>query len=88
MKATWINNSVEFVQWKGDNIEEIKDFVFGHRVFMSVDNTSEIYIEGIGVAGIKDYIYKSGYYDYAPILISSWKVFPRIINEDIGSGLN
>lgn len=88
MKATWKNNSVEFIQWKGDNLKEIEDFVGkDHKIFIAADGSNEIYIRGIGIAIKTDYLYKNGNYIYSPITISSWKMFPRLVNEDIGSGL-
>lgn len=87
MKATWKTNSVEFVQWN-NNIDEVKAFVGDHKVFVSTDNSGEIFISGVGIARSGDYICKNGNYAYTPLSIYSWKVFPRIINEDIGSGLS
>ena len=87
MKATWKNNSVEFVQWKGNNIDEVKTFVGDKKVFMSTDNSGEIFVSGVGVVRKCAYICKNGYYEFTPLFICSWKVFPRIVNEDIGSGL-
>lgn len=88
MKATFKDNSVEFVQWKGNNIDEVKSFVGDKKVFMSTDNSNEIFVCGVGIVPIYDYIYKAGYYTYNSLRICSWKVFPRIVNEDIGSGLS
>lgn len=88
MQATWKNNSVKFVQWRGDNIDEVKDFVKDKKVFISTDNSGELFVNGVGVVRKSDYVCKNGYYEYSPLFICSWKVFPRIINEDIGSGLS
>lgn len=87
MMATWKNNSVEYVQWNGSNLYEIENFVGNdHKVFMSTDGSGEIYVNGIGTVGKNDYLCRSKNYAYNPIQIYSWKVFPRIVNEDIGTG--
>ena len=89
MKATWKNNSVEFVQWNGSNLYEVENFIGkDHKVFLSTDGSDEIYVKDIGIVGKNDYLCRNGNYTYNPIQIYSWKVFPRIVNEDIGSGLS
>lgn len=86
MKATWQNNSVEFVQWKGNNIEDVKSFVKEDRtVFLATDGSMELYIVGTGRVRTGDYICKNGNYAFNSLQIYSYKVFPRIINEDINS---
>ena len=87
MKATWKNNSVDFVKWNGDNLDEVKEFVGDKKVFLATDNSDEIYICGVGIVRKGDYICKNGYYIYSPLFVCSWKEFPRLVNEDIGSGL-
>ena len=87
-RATWQTNSVSFVQWKGNNIEEVKEFVGKeHKIYTPIDESKEIYVHGIGIVREQDYLCKNENYAYNPIQILSWKVFPRLINEDIGSGL-
>lgn len=89
--ATWKNNTVEFIQWTGNNLYEVEEFVEkasqGTKIFISTDGSNEIYVIGVGIVRQNDYLYKSGNYTYSPILVSSWKVFPHIVNEDIRSGL-
>ena len=46
-----------------------------------------VYGNGGHVVRKGDYICKNGYYIYSPLLVCSWKEFPRLVNEDIGSGL-
>lgn len=88
-KATWKNNAVTFVQWNGDNLTEVQDFVGKeHKIYKPIDNGNELYIKGIGIIGNGDYICKNQNYAYNTFDIYSWKTFPRLINEDIGSGLD
>ena len=84
--ATYKDNSVRYIQWNGNNLDEVKQFV-GERVFLATDGSEELYISNLGIVRKMHYICKDNNYAYKPFVVYSWKVFPRIINEDIGSGL-
>lgn len=85
--ATYKDSSVRYVQWNGCNLDEVKQFV-GERVFIATDGTEELYICNIGIVRKMQYICKNNCYAHIPFTVYSWKVFPRIVNEDIGSGLS
>ena len=87
-EATWNNNKVKFVQWDGLNIDIVKEFVKDHKIYRSIDKEDELYITGVGLVEKDDYICKDCRYIYDNYRIYSWKVFPRLIKEDIGSGLD
>lgn len=86
--ASYKDNTVTFVQWNGSNLDEVKEFVVGERVFLATDGSEELYITNLGIVRKMYYICKDNNYAYKPFVVYSWKVFPRIINEDIGSGLS
>lgn len=93
-KATWINNDVEWVKWDGTNLDEIKKLIgdYGHHIYFpeNYEQTKELYISTLGTLKTGDYITKShGTFGWTACFeIHSWKTFPRMINEDIGSGLS
>lgn len=87
-EVTWSNNKVKFVQWNGLNIDIVREFVKEHKIYRSIDKEDELYIAGVGLVEKDDYICKDCRYIYDNYRIYSWKVFPRLINEDIGSGLD
>ena len=92
--ATWIKNDVDFVKWEGNNLDEIKELLGDCSSYVPLfkedyEKTKELYIKGLGTLRVGDYLTRSrrnlGWSDC--IEIHSWKTFPRLINEDIGSGL-
>lgn len=87
-KASYKDNTVDYVQWNGSNLDEVKEFLVDKRVFLATDSSEELYVLDLGIVRKMHYICKDNNYAYNPFHVYSWKVFPRIINEDIGSGLS
>lgn len=94
-KSTWISNDVEWVKWDGSNIDEIKELlgdISRHKIYFPEDyeKSKELYISNLGTLRTGDYLTKShrtlGWTEFFEI--HSWKGFPRMVNEDIGSGLS
>lgn len=91
--ATWIENEVQWVKWEGDNLDEVKELLGDrYKIFFPEDyeKTKTINIHNLGMLEVGSYITKTyrgiGWaYVYE---IHSWKTFPRMIKEDIGSGLS
>ena len=94
-KATWINNEVEWVKWDGTNLDDIKALINKyscHKIYFpeNYEKTKELYISHLGTLKTGDYLTKTHRtLGWSEVLeIHSWKTFPRMINEDIGSGLS
>ena len=90
--ATWTNNDVKWVKWEGNNIDEIIELIgTDYKLSTPILPNEEkvLYVHGIGKLRIGDYLTESNRNLNVPTYeIHSWKLFPRMINEDIGSGLS
>lgn len=86
---------VEWVRYTGDNFKEIEqfinakktDFTKKEKFYLALDGSEDIYWKEHGYIRVGDFVvvgmdgYKTASFDgYAVI---SWKVFPRMISEDI-----
>ena len=93
-KSTWISNDVEWVKWDGSNLDEIKELLGKNSIYKiyfteEYKKDKKLYISNLGVLEVGNYLTKSHRtVAWSELFeIHSWKTFPRMINEDIGSGL-
>ena len=86
---------VEWVRYTGDNSDEIRRFIndrsVGNKFYMSIEGDKEIYWKEHGVIRAGDFVVAGmGHHEtlYDGITVISWKIFPRMISEEIPVYLN
>jgi hypothetical protein len=91
------SKEVEWVRYTGDNFEEIQNFVNknktrysnSNKFYLSPDDDKEIYWKEHGFIGLGDFVvFGIGVGNHLNVksdgfAIISWKLFPRMIKEDI-----
>jgi len=78
--------TVEWVRYMGDNLDEIKEFCNGQKIYLATDDSKELFMKEHGYIRVGDFViygYVNNYYYAKHYKIVSWKDFPRMIKEEI-----
>ena len=78
--------TVNWVRYTGDNLDEIKDFCKDIKIYLATDDSRELYMHEYGRIRVGDFIiygYIDNYYYMKHYKIVSWKSFPNMVKEEI-----